>query len=129
MSSRGVWGLAAQDPRALDLDRQVIVKPDVVLYQKDVPALALDAKYKLQEHNADIYQALAYCHALRIRRAVLAYPASQDIASLRHRIRPDANIEVVLLPLDLSGGMIDLRRQTQAFVDAVWHEATVACQI
>jgi 5-methylcytosine-specific restriction enzyme subunit McrC len=126
MAFRNGWVLTAQDPRTLDLDRRVIVRPDIVLYHKDMPVLALDAKYKLQEHNADIYQALAYCHALGIGQAILAYPASEGITPLRHRIRPDADVEVDLLPLDLSGGLADLKRQTQAFVDAVWREATFA---
>jgi hypothetical protein len=44
------------------------------------------------------------------------------IAALHHRIRPDGKTEVVLLPLDLSGDVTDLRRQTEAFVEAVWRE-------
>jgi 5-methylcytosine-specific restriction enzyme subunit McrC len=106
----------------LDLDRQVTVKPDVVMYREEIPVLALDAKYKLYDPNSDVYQALAYCHSLGVPRAILAYPASEEIAALRHRIRPDGKTEVVLLPFELSGDVTDLRRQTEAFVEAVWRE-------
>lgn len=111
-----------QDTHTLDLDRQVTVRPDVVLYCGDVPSLAVDAKYKCDDHNADVYQALAYCHALGVPRAVLVYPTNEGFAALRHHIRPDASMEVTLLPLDLSGGVVDLRRQTGVFVEAVWFE-------
>jgi 5-methylcytosine-specific restriction enzyme subunit McrC len=112
-----------QDVHTLDLDRQVTVKPDVVVYRGDLPCLALDAKYKRDDPNIDVYQVLAYCHALGIPRAVLAYPASERIVAMRHRIRPAGGVEVALLPLDLSGGVTDLRRQTRVFAQSVWWEA------
>jgi 5-methylcytosine-specific restriction endonuclease McrBC regulatory subunit McrC len=116
----------AQDTHILDLDRQVTVKPDVVVYRGETPVLALDAKYKLDDPNADIYQALAYCHALKVPRAILAYPASEAIAAMRYLIQPDGKTEVVLLPLNLSGDVIDLKRQTRVFVEAVWQEVASA---
>jgi 5-methylcytosine-specific restriction enzyme subunit McrC len=121
-TKRSSLSVVPQDTHALDLNRQVLVKPDVVVYCDDTPGLALDAKYKCEDPNTDIYQALAYCHALGLRRTVLAYPASEGIAALRHRIRPDAGSEVVLLPFNLSGDIADLRRQTEAFAESVWRE-------
>ena len=112
-----------QDVHTLDLDAQVIVKPDVVAYRENLPCLALDAKYKRDDPNTDVYQVLAYCHALGIPRAILAYPTSEGVAAVRHRIRPTGGVEVVSLPLDLSGDVADLRRQTQAFTESVWSEA------
>jgi len=111
-----------QDPQTLDLDRQVNVRPDVVLYRNEVPALALDAKYKRAEPGTDVYQALAYCHALKLPCTVLVYPAGAGIAALRHRIKPPGSIEVVRLTLDLSGTVVDLERQTREFVASVWRE-------
>lgn len=125
VARRGDLGVIPQDVHTLDLDGQVMVKPDVVVYRGDAPALVLDAKYKRDDPNADIYQALAYCHALGLPWAVLAYPASEGIAATRHRIQPDAGIEVVLLPLDLSGDVADLRRQAEAFVDTIWREIAI----
>lgn len=118
----GDLSVIAQDVHSLDLDRQVVVRPDVVVYRGDVPGLALDVKYKLDEASMDIYQAMAYCHALGLQQAVLVYPASEGIAAVCHRIRPRGDIEVVTLSLDLSGGVADLRRQTRAFVKSVWRE-------
>jgi 5-methylcytosine-specific restriction enzyme subunit McrC len=123
-SSQSGLSVVPQDVHTLDLAGQVIVKPDVVAYQENLPCLALDAKYKRDDPNTDVYQVLAYCHALGIPRAILAYPASEGVAAVRHRIRPTGGVEVVSLPLDLSGDVADLRRQTQAFTESVWSEAT-----
>ena len=98
------------------------VKPDVVVYRDGKHSLALDAKYKLDDSGSDVYQVLAYCHALGVSRAVLAYPASEGIAAARHRIRPTGDVDVILKPLDLSGDVTDLEQQTQTFVTSVWRE-------
>lgn len=42
---------------------------------------------------------------------------------MRHRIRPAGSVEVALFPLDLSGDVADLRRQTRVFAQSVWSEA------
>jgi 5-methylcytosine-specific restriction endonuclease McrBC regulatory subunit McrC len=36
---------------------------DVVLYQRDNPLMVVDAKYKLDARQGDLYQVVAYCHA------------------------------------------------------------------
>jgi len=104
----------------LDLEGQVIVRPDVVIDLDGAPCLVLDAKYKLDDPNTDVYQALAYCHALGLPKALLVYPASEEVTPRRYRIKPDQNIEIVLLTLNLSGNIEDLRRQTNIFLEDVW---------
>lgn len=119
---RGNIDVVVQDPHSLDLDRQVTVKPDIVLRRGLLPILVLDCKYKCDDPNTDVYQALAYCHAVGLPRAVLVYPAGAEFVARRHRIRPGSDIEVVLLTLDLSDGVAELQRHAEQFVVAAWGE-------
>lgn len=119
--------LIAQDQsHRLDLDRQLPVKPDVVIYCDASPCLAIDAKYRTKGPGSDAYQALAYCHALGIPKALLVYPASENVAPARHRIRPAGEIEVRTQTLDLSGDLGALRQEAALFGDRVWHQANRA---
>jgi 5-methylcytosine-specific restriction enzyme subunit McrC len=119
---RGLSVIGQDTQYTLDVGGQMTVKPDVVVYGEDTRCLALDAKYKCADQNVDVYQVVAYCHALGLPRGVLAYPASEGISDARHRIRPGGEMEVAILSLDLSGDVADLRRQTRTFVEAVWGE-------
>jgi 5-methylcytosine-specific restriction enzyme subunit McrC len=85
------WNLATQDRTPLDLSGRVTMRPDLVLYHRGQSRLVADTKYKLAAGNpneSDLYQALAYCRALRVRRAVLLYPdLSGPVPSLVTRDR------------------------------------------
>jgi 5-methylcytosine-specific restriction enzyme subunit McrC len=58
------------------------VRPDVLVEHRGRPVLVIDAKWKRLPRSAvptaDVYQVLAYCTALGVRRAVLVYPASRE---------------------------------------------------
>ncbi len=54
------------------------MRPDLVLHQADVPVLVLDAKWKKEAVQQDIYQVLAYGAALGVKQAVLVYPGRRD---------------------------------------------------
>jgi 5-methylcytosine-specific restriction enzyme subunit McrC len=60
------------------------VRPDVLLSDDGTPALVVDAKWKRLGPTPlvteDVYQMLAYCTALAVRRAVLVYPGRRDRA-------------------------------------------------
>jgi 5-methylcytosine-specific restriction enzyme subunit McrC len=65
-----------QSRAQLDRDGYIAIAPDIILARNHQPALIIDTKYKVAERAADdCYQMLAYCLALNVRRAVLAYPA------------------------------------------------------
>lgn len=117
----------SQDKHPLDMAGQITVRPDVVFYRDERPCLALDAKYKRDEHNADIYQALAYSHALNISRVLLAYPLDEAKQAMSHRIRPGGQIEIVPIYLDLSGGIDELKRQSFSFAERVLQEVYSTC--
>ena len=77
-----------------------------------VPVLAVDCKYKRLEpdefRHHDLYQMLAYCTAMAIRRGMLIYPAHempvQGEVSVRH-----AHVRIQQATLDLSGDVNALR--------------------
>lgn len=95
--------VVGQDLHFLDQAARVRLYPDIVWYRRDRPALVADAKYKSEQPagypNADLYQMLAYCTALRLGRGHLIY-ARGDGEPARHVVR-EAGIEILALALDL----------------------------
>jgi len=49
-----------------DKIREITLKPDIMVQSKTGPILAVDAKYKLEVSNNDIYQAVSYSLALHM---------------------------------------------------------------
>jgi 5-methylcytosine-specific restriction enzyme subunit McrC len=57
------------------------MRPDVLIGRGDQRLLVVDAKWKRLAsvlRTADLYQMLAYCTGLGVRRAVLVYPGGRD---------------------------------------------------
>lgn len=80
-----------QDHLHLDEADAVPMRPDFVLYGPGgAPVAVADAKYKAEQPggypNADLYQLLAYCTALRLRQGHLVY-AKGNAAHAAHRVR------------------------------------------
>lgn len=95
-----------QDPWFLDRAGEIAMKPDLVWYDDvGLPRAVTDAKYKAEKPdgfpNADMYQLLAYCTALRLPVGHLVY-ANGNEARRSHLIR---GVDVVLQAhtLDLAG--------------------------
>ena len=63
---------------------ELALRPDLLLQRAGQALLVLDAKWKRLSATrlvtADVYQVLAYCAALDVRRAVLVYPGRRDLA-------------------------------------------------
>lgn len=78
----------------LDEAHRVHMRPDIVLRDGKMIRVAIDAKYKRVDPEADIYQALAYAKALGLQRVALVYPADGEVTPIAHRIRND---DVVVL--------------------------------
>jgi 5-methylcytosine-specific restriction enzyme subunit McrC len=117
----GQWGVQVreQDSHALDLGNKIRVQPDIVLYKNGKPLLVIDAKYKLEADQGDIYQMLAYCHAVGIDRAVLVHPASEDSPQGSVSIRRPGEIRVDYLTLDLSGAIDQIKTHEGHLIDQV----------
>lgn len=101
--------LAAQEEHSLDVGHKVSLYPDMVLFDRDGPCLVLDAKYKLLAHREDIYQMVAYCHALQQQRAVLIHPSSESAPAGTVRIKGQPPITIHYLSLDLNGDPAQLK--------------------
>lgn len=117
-AGRGVL-LREQERHALDHAQEVHLRPDITLYGREGPILVVDAKYKLEAAHADLYQVLAYCHALGIGEAVLVHPASERAPSGSVAVRGPGNVRVYYLALDLGGGPAQLEAQGSALAEAV----------
>ncbi|MCA9705457.1 MAG: hypothetical protein KDK70_06405 [Myxococcales bacterium] len=75
------WRMRAQGAHSLDRQGWIKIFPDLLLYHDRELRLVADTKYKLcrgEASSGDLYQALAYCRALRVRGAVLLYPDVDD---------------------------------------------------
>ncbi len=92
-----------QDPHHLDEARLIGLVPDLVWRVAGRPAAVADAKYKAEKPhgypNADLYQMLAYCTVLGLRRGHLIYARGNEEAS-RHTVR-ESGIEIICHALDL----------------------------
>lgn len=100
----------------VSLDRAGLVRmyPDVVHVAGGSARAVFDAKYKLEGDgrgipNADVYQMLAYCTALRLRRGYLVYAKGEGEPLVHHIAQVHPSVEIVQYPLDLSvppGGLL-----------------------
>jgi 5-methylcytosine-specific restriction enzyme subunit McrC len=100
-----MYGLRLRSSTGLRLDRdgQVPIDPDIVLSDGKRVRAAIDAKYKRESQQADVYQALAYAKGLGLSRVALVYPSDGDVAPESHRIRHDET-EVLVRTLPVSHG-------------------------
>jgi 5-methylcytosine-specific restriction enzyme subunit McrC len=87
----------------MDEAKKVGLRPDVVWYRRGIPAAVADAKYKVESPagypNADLYQMLAYCTALRLPRGHLVY-AKGAVDAARHVVS-EAGVEILCHALNL----------------------------
>jgi 5-methylcytosine-specific restriction enzyme subunit McrC len=97
---------------ALTGQPEITVRPDVVIDGEDGSVLIVDAKWKRLPKagpvTADLYQMLAYCTALGVRRAALVYAGRRDGAWAYPLSRAPVVIEV--RTLRVVGGPEECRR-------------------
>lgn len=55
-----------------------VVKPDIFLIKGEAPVAVLDAKYKPQAKASDRYEVLAFCEALRVKKAFILSPGTEN---------------------------------------------------
>ena len=105
----------------LDHDGAIAIKPDVTWWSGAHCRAAVDAKYKSiaisEMPNADVYQMLAYCLALRTSPGWLVYAAGNETPAV-HQIR-NANIDVHVVALDLSQRPAGLLDAVRALADKI----------
>jgi 5-methylcytosine-specific restriction enzyme subunit McrC len=124
----GAWGVQVveQEHCALDHAGRLSVRPDIVLYRRDRPQLVVNAKYKLAEACGDVYQMLAYCHAVGLNKGILVYPAGETMPAGALAIRGPGDALIGYLALDLGGGIERLEAHAKQLWDAVraWFDAS-----
>lgn len=113
-----------QYPSYLDAEHGVRMHVDVVHLVGGVPRIVADAKYKIESDagrypNADHYQMLAYCTALRVPVAWLVYASGSGSPTRRH-VR-HTEIEIVEYPLQLELPPTALLMQVADLASAAWH--------
>jgi 5-methylcytosine-specific restriction enzyme subunit McrC len=103
----------------LDHQRQLAIRPDITWWAGDACLAIADAKYKALElrgmPNADAYQMLAYCTALRLRRGFLVYAKDSGEEARIHDVRNSkCTIEVRTLDVELEPEQLLAQVQTLA---------------
>ena len=106
-----------------DAPGRVPMYVDLVHSVGNAPRMIFDAKYKVSRSdgrypNADHYQMLAYCTALKVPRAWLEYAQGGANPVVRHIVNTD--ISVVEYPLDLRLAPKDLLRQIETLAESAW---------
>lgn len=91
-----------EPPIALDVARRVTMKPDIVWRYGGRDTAVIDAKYKWEGGTGDLYQMLAYCTALRLRRGYLVYAASELGATATVHVVRNAGVDIICHALDLA---------------------------
>lgn len=88
----------------LDVASEVAIQPDLVWYRDGEPAAVVDAKYKVEKPSgfpdADLYQMLAYCTALRLREGHLVYAKGNAVVK-QHAVR-NTNVLILTHTIDLA---------------------------
>jgi 5-methylcytosine-specific restriction enzyme subunit McrC len=119
--------MEGQYPVNLAIGGGVPMRPDVVHLAGGRAQAVFDAKYKIEtEHrgvpNADVYQMLAYCTALRLDRGYLIYAKGQGEALAHRIVNTDPAIEIIQYPLDLADSATGLLTQMDRLAfDALGH--------
>lgn len=118
VTKTGFW-VREEETHPLDLGGQIIIRPDLLLYKGENPLLVVDAKYKLSAAQEDLYQMLAYCHALGLNRAILVHPSSETAPTGSVMMRGPGDICVEYMSISLSGGPQQLNDHAAQLVDRI----------
>ena len=110
------WELTGQQTRALDVQRNILMNPDIELCDSGGRRVIADTKYKTYQKPsaADVYQMVAYCRGMRARRAVLI-PVG-DYPPYRLEINDKTTI-VEVCPVKLDGNEAEMNESIQTLVE------------
>jgi|GEM_PF-967752 len=107
-SNLNVVKIIPQGWYSLDNDNKIKLKPDIVIKKNHVPLIVFDTKYKKKKEtdniNMDIYQVLAYCKGINVKKAILLYPEwegdclKKDIIEVKN-----SDIEIRIMTINLAG--------------------------
>ena len=113
------YWIKEEEVHSLDVGKKITIRPDILIYQGDKACLVVDAKYKLSAAQEDLYQMLAYCHAVGLNQAVLVHPESEASPTGAITMRGPGNILVHYHSINLSGGPQQLEEQGKQLVTKI----------
>jgi 5-methylcytosine-specific restriction enzyme subunit McrC len=117
------YGVHRQVTTHLDLDRQVAMKPDVLVSRAGRRVYVGDVKYKLNAsgiaRNPDYYQLLAYATALGHEEGLLIYYRDGDERPPREITVRGTGTRIVTYRLDLSGSPREIEHAVDELADLV----------
>jgi 5-methylcytosine-specific restriction enzyme subunit McrC len=93
------------------------VKPDIYVTRGGVTVALLDAKYKPRIKEEDRYELLAFCDALRIKKALLVSPGNASDSGVTVLGTTQSGVELLHAKIDLSSR--DMMRAETDFVRVV----------
>jgi len=93
----------SQKSHKLDIANNIRIQPDLVLFKEGQPYLVIDAKYKVESAQDDIYQMVAYCHGVGVKSAILIHPKTEDILQNLFMIKGPGDISIEYMSLNLKG--------------------------
>ena len=118
----------AQARNYFDQAAQVVLRPNIVWKVRGTVVAVIDAKYKAEKPagypNADLYQLLAYCTVLDLRRGHLVYAKGNEDAA--HHIVRRSGIEISCNALDLNQEPQQLLSQIGALAQSISSNALIA---
>ncbi|MEY8040046.1 McrC family protein [Saccharopolyspora cebuensis] len=123
LHSRHGGAARPQYPCHFDEACTVRMRPDLVWQHEGRPALVLDAKYKKDSPNEDLYQVLAYCTVFQLHQGHLVY-ARGDAEPRRHTVR-HGGTNITCHALDLERQPGELLSQVESLVAEMTAEAGV----
>lgn len=116
--------LNGQEPRTLDRDGYVHMRPDIVIRQNGVDTYVADSKYKLTAdgfgRESDYYQLLAYCTALALPEGMLIYCQHDGLVPPREVVtRGVMGKRLVTAVVRLNGSPSDLEATMKDLADEI----------
>lgn len=96
-----------QSGDTLDYDGNIKIIPDILIQKNDVPLIVLDTKYKKRKDNdninQDIFQVLAYCKGINVKKAILLYPKWDGVCLNPFTLKvKNCDIEIKIMTIDLA---------------------------
>lgn len=128
LESKG-FRVKTTEQHKLDKHNKVNIEPDILIYDKVNPVLVVDAKYKLNKAEDDLYQMLAYCHTLDLPQGILIHPESETAPAGSIEIRGAGEILVDYLSLDLNGTPEQLKENAAILVEKIKEYLVVTRQV
>jgi 5-methylcytosine-specific restriction enzyme subunit McrC len=116
-TGQGAYGKYIGAIQSLHRFGDLEMRPDLVLRQGEIPVLVLDAKWKKDAVQQDIYQVLAYCAVLGGKQAMLVYPGRRD-GKRSYRFER-AGITLTLRKLRVVGTRSECRRSAERLARSV----------